>query len=242
MKRIFPVFTALMAVAAIPVTRAAVSLTYRDLLTGTTVTSLSASVQSLNTPTGAVTINGVDSKHPTTPFRFTWGDGQTSQSFFPASHNYGDAAHNYVVTVTATYSDGSTGSQSVLVRFVATTLGAYLVPSDLTCSVPATMPNLTSTQPGNSVPALQPLGSAAFQTYSREVFERVLSVYDVVQQDLVNGNTYRADGTFRQVMLAPPTGSTLYGVSYWFTSPPVLAMAETALGSAPDWSSFAHEL
>jgi hypothetical protein len=231
-----------MAVAAIPVTRAAVSLTYRDLLTGTTVTSLSASVQSLNTPTGAVTINGVDSKHPTTPFRFTWGDGQTSQSFFPASHNYGDAAHNYVVTVTATYSDGSTGSQSVLVRFVATTLGAYLVPSDLTCSVPATMPNLTSTQPGNSVPALQPLGSAAFQTYSREVFERVLSVYDVVQQDLVNGNTYRADGTFRQVMLAPPTGSTLYGVSYWFTSPPVLAMAETALGSAPDWSSFAHEL
>ena len=231
-----------MAVAAIPVTQAAASLTYRDLITGTTGTGLTASVQSLNTTTGAVTINGVDPKRPTTPFRFTWGDGQTSQSFFPVSHNYGDAAHNYIVTVTATYADGSTASQSVLVRFVATTLGAYSVPSDMTCSVPAAMPNLTSTQPGMGVPALQPLGQTAFQTYGREVFERVLGVDAVVQQDLVNGNTYRADGTFRQVMLAPPTGSTLYGVSYWFTSPPVLAMTETALSSAPDWSSFAHEL
>jgi hypothetical protein len=79
--------------------------------------TLSASVQQLDPATGAVSINGVDTRRPTKPFLFEWGDGTSSQNFFPASHIYVDLRRNYLIKVTATYVDGSTQSVSVPVAF-----------------------------------------------------------------------------------------------------------------------------
>jgi hypothetical protein len=79
--------------------------------------TLSASVQQLDPATGAVAINGVDTRRPTKPFLFEWGDGTSSQNFFPASHVYVDLRRNYIVKVTAIYVDGSTQSVSVPVAF-----------------------------------------------------------------------------------------------------------------------------
>ena len=79
--------------------------------------TLTAHVQRLDPTSGAVAINGVDTRRPTKPFQFDWGDGTSSQNFFPASHIYVDLRRNYVVKVTATYEDGSTQSVSVPVTF-----------------------------------------------------------------------------------------------------------------------------
>lgn len=41
------------------------------------------SLTSLDSATGVVVINGADTRRPTVPFTFEWGDGQTSTGFFP---------------------------------------------------------------------------------------------------------------------------------------------------------------
>lgn len=84
---------------------------------GAVNSTLSASVQRLDPASGAVSINGGDTRRPTTPFRFEWGDGTSSQNFFPATHIYVDLRRNYTVKVTAVYGDGSTQTVSVPVIF-----------------------------------------------------------------------------------------------------------------------------
>ena len=79
--------------------------------------NLSASVQGLDPASGAVTINGVDLRRPEKPFLFDWGDGKTSESFFPASHVYADPRRNYIVKVSARQSDGTADTVTVPVFF-----------------------------------------------------------------------------------------------------------------------------
>jgi hypothetical protein len=79
--------------------------------------TLSASVQTLDANSGAVMLNGVDLRRPSTPFRFEWGDGTSSQNFFPASHAYVNLKRNYVVKITAVYEDGTTQTITVPVLF-----------------------------------------------------------------------------------------------------------------------------
>jgi hypothetical protein len=45
--------------------------------------NLRLSITSLNSVTGAVQINGGDSKGPNAPFTWNWGDTTTTQGFFP---------------------------------------------------------------------------------------------------------------------------------------------------------------
>jgi len=80
--------------------------------------TLTAHVQRIDQATGAVAINGADTRWPTTPFRIDWGDRTTSQNFFPATHIYTDLRRNYTVTITATYPDGTTQTVSVPVNFL----------------------------------------------------------------------------------------------------------------------------
>ena len=81
-------------------------------------TTLSAHVQRIDQATGAVAINGADTRWPTTPFRIDWGDRTSSQNFFPATHIYTDLRRNYTVTITATYPDGTAQTVSVPVNFL----------------------------------------------------------------------------------------------------------------------------
>ena len=79
--------------------------------------TLSASVQTIDASSGVVTLNGVDLRRPATPFRFEWGDGTSSQNFFPASHVYVNLKRNYLVKITAVYEDSSPQTITVPVLF-----------------------------------------------------------------------------------------------------------------------------
>ena len=60
--------------------------------------------------THTVTLNGVDTAQPTTPFHFHWGDGTESVGFFPQTKVYQQSGRTYSIKVMATYPDGSHGS------------------------------------------------------------------------------------------------------------------------------------
>ena len=222
--------------------RGAVGLSYRPFLESSTAATLSASVQASNNATGAVTLNGTDTRRPTTPFRFDWGDGQTSQGFFPASHTYADRTGNYVASITAVYPDGTSDKVDVVVRFAPSTLRNFPIPADGAVTVPATLPVLTSTQAGATVPVLQAVTDAVLAPQGRAVFERVLGVFALVQRDLVNDDLARVDGSFRQIVAGAPDSASGLAFSVWFTQPVALGAKESAFGADPDWSSFAHEL
>jgi len=81
------------------------------------VDTLRAWVQDLDGVSGRVTINGVDTKGPFTPFIFFWGDGTVDVGWFPMSHAYADTARDYEVMVTAQYESGRTSSELVHVVF-----------------------------------------------------------------------------------------------------------------------------
>jgi hypothetical protein len=86
---------------------------------------------------GCVSINGA--MNPTTPgatlgpASWSWGDGSTTTSWFPATHTYA-APGTYLVQVTATDSNGLKGTTSTTVNVTDSTV---LVPPQLTIFSPA---------------------------------------------------------------------------------------------------------
>jgi hypothetical protein len=50
-----------------------------------------------------VVLKGGDSRRPTIPFTFDWGDGSRSEAFFDAEHTYLDTSRDYRITITAHY-------------------------------------------------------------------------------------------------------------------------------------------
>lgn len=68
--------------------------------------------------TGLVNVNGVDNRQPTrAAFAWTWGDGTTTQGWFPQSHVYADTRQNYMLQVTSHEDDGSTDCAEIAVRW-----------------------------------------------------------------------------------------------------------------------------
>lgn len=55
-----------------------------------------------------VEINGVDSRRPSNPFKFIWGDADTTLSWFPATHEYPDGNLPYTLTIISNLNDGIT--------------------------------------------------------------------------------------------------------------------------------------
>jgi hypothetical protein len=221
----------------------ALELTYADLLSGTPAT-LGAAVSDRGPGRGAITINGGDSRGPSVPFTFVWGDGSTDQQFFPAVHVYVDDGRNYLATVTAHYDDQSTATVMVPVRFVAPTLGVSVIPAEVVVTLPPVVPpeflNTVTGDPWSE--ALQPVGEDAFAAeLPRAAYERVLGAFAVVQRDLVGHDLHRYDGTFRQLVLETPPEQP-YAYSVWFAYPVLFAANDACFGTEPDWASFAHEL
>jgi len=78
---------------------------------------------------GAVVVNGLDNQRPTRRgFTWIWGDGATTQGWFPQSHIYADTSRDYTLRVISHEDDGATGTAQLLVHFqpseVAIALGA----------------------------------------------------------------------------------------------------------------------
>ncbi|MGD1095523.1 MAG: hypothetical protein ABSB35_26450 [Bryobacteraceae bacterium] len=67
----------------------------------------------------SIVLNGVDTRRPTKPFQFEWGDGTVSRGFFPQRKIYSKHGPHaaYTVRVLSTYPDGSHGYATATVEF-----------------------------------------------------------------------------------------------------------------------------
>ncbi|HEY4759362.1 MAG TPA: hypothetical protein VIH42_02155, partial [Thermoguttaceae bacterium] len=92
---------------------------------------------SVDPASGTVSYNGLDMAQPNIPFTWNWGDGTIVDGWFPQNHTYSDPSHNYVVTLTSHYLDGSSDSVSSTVRFVAPQINPVSLPSNVTVTIPA---------------------------------------------------------------------------------------------------------
>lgn len=224
---------------------ATVSFSYRSIIEGTART-LSATVQITNLASGSVSVTGVDSARPSSPFSFDWGDGTMSTGFFPQSHTYANASRNYVVGVTARYSDGTTDTVTLQLMFVPTTLGAYSTDPATRVTVPATVPPMQSVQPGFAVPTLSPFTEAELPGFiSRTGLEQVFSIANEILRDLHNADTETAaGGGFPQVVLTDRNmPANAGGYSCWYTDPAALAVRPSTMAQNPvGWTTFFHEL
>jgi hypothetical protein len=144
--------------------------------------------------------------------------------------------------VTATYARGATDSATVVVRFVPAALGSYTVPADIAVTLPASLPPIGSTESGFHPPAVQAFPDNALPRDGRALCERVLGAFAAIQQDLVNGDLVRTDGTFRQIVALPANATKAYAFSVWYSQPVMLVAQARALGGDPDWSALAHEM
>jgi hypothetical protein len=191
-----------------------------------------------------VTVNGYDSRRPTTPFTFRWGDGQTSDTFFPAAHTYTDTGRNYTVTVTAHYSDGTTDTAQILTSFVspaASVIKKASLPSDVQVTIPSAPLALGSRMPGYQPPGrLTVFDDSHFGGTSRADAEYVLTVVASIQKDFANNDVFPVDGGFRQVVLRDPDFGGMY--SLWYTTPVSFGASTTAFSGSVQYSSLMHEM
>jgi hypothetical protein len=204
--------------------------------------TLSVNPQNANAASKSVTVNGVDTRAPTTPFTFNWGDGIKSSGFFPQSHTYASSAQNYIVRVTAHYSSGDTDSTDALVKFVAPVLTPTSFPAAVAVTIPASMPALTSRMPGYGVSSsLQAAPASLFsELMPRSTIEYLLSQAATVELSLLENDVEKVNGEWRQVVVNDPTFGG--GYSLWFVSPMTLAAGTSWFGAAPAYSSMFHEM
>jgi hypothetical protein len=208
--------------------------------------SLGIGVGALNGSTGQVILNGSDSQGPSTPFVFEWGDGTRNQGFFPQTHRYADLKRNYIIRVTARYTGGAMDTAETVVLFTSPPVAPKPLPAQLAVTIPAQPVRLLERLPFGLPNTLVPFEDRHFGLIPRSTVEYVLSAAAAIQADLANNDLYRADGTFRQVMLRDPAVSGgMY--SLWHTVPVAFGVGtlDGSYGLKPGaiaWSSFMHEM
>ena len=187
-----------------------------------------------------VRVNGADSARPTTPFLFDWGDGETTEAWFPAEHMYKRADGSYVIKVTARY-PGGTDTVTADVRFVHPRYTFKRQPHvPRRVFIPRDAVALGSTMPGYEPPQdLTSFEDADLRSVPREAIEYVLDVGHYIQMDLCNADV-TPKAAARQVVLK----QTQFGGcgSLWFTDPVSFVCHPGYLGGDVDFSSLLHEL
>jgi hypothetical protein len=233
--------------APAPPGRASTSLLpfdYKQALFGTPAT-LGVNVQSRDAGTGDVVIGGGDARGPTTPFTFVWGDGSSSDGFFPTRHHYADTTRNYPVQVTAHYSDGTADTASTLVWFAVPRIRPVALPAELVVTVPDHAVALTNRLSGDDASSgLSFFDDSFFDPVPRTAVEYVLAAVASIERDFVNGDVLPVDGGFKQVVVKDPTPGGMHAL--WFTDPVAVAVQPFdggyGLKSSIEWSSFFHEM
>jgi hypothetical protein len=208
-----------------------------------TPSTLGLNIVSVDPASGAVNVNGGDTRAPTTPFTWDWGDGTTPQpGFFPLQHTYADRTKNYVLTVTAHYPGDATDSAQIGVRFNEPAITAVPLPMENAVTISNGPVNLVSRMPGYSAPPLTHFDQSHFGTIPRNTIEYVLTAAAFIQHDFVNGNVVQLNDGFRQLIRRDPnlTGGGMY--SLWFTDPVAFAASGAAMSGSVQFSSFMHEM
>jgi len=200
----------------------------------------------------AVSVNGVDTDRPTTPFTFSWGDGATSQGFFPLTHTYLNTNQNYIITVTSHEATGLSYTYQVPVTFttpvVSQTLDTTLTP----VVFPQSLATIHAIQGGFGLTTAP--GSANWQPFTNfgpdgeSTIEYVLSVaanvafrMDNSVENLHGANTFQID-----IVDDTSTSGSQYLYTDWFATPIVIAAGQSALFISPDntptWDLIFHEI
>jgi hypothetical protein len=187
-----------------------------------------------------VRIEGADSARVIEAFRFDWGDGRTSEGWFPATHTYAEADRNYPVTVTASYPTG-THTARTEARFLPPRYEFRRVESvPRRVSIPREMVELATTMPGyDPSDGVTCFRDEEITPIPREVIEYVLDVGHHLQMDLCNRDVARP--ATRRVVVLKQTG--LAGcASLWYSDPVAMACHPCYLRDDVGFSSLLHEL
>ncbi|MBN1607929.1 MAG: hypothetical protein JW940_14930 [Polyangiaceae bacterium] len=190
---------------------------------------------------GTVSVNGIDTRAPETPFTVDWGDaGPTEDGFFELTHLYQDSSRNYVVQITAHYGDGTEDAVRTGVYFVAPQVNPQTLPAITAVSIAATDLELDTRMPYEPG-SLTFMQDSCFGVIPRPTLEYLMSVGAGIQFDLVEGNVWLEDGGFRQVVLQDPSLSGgMY--SLWYTTPVAFAASCAAMRSLGEAPSMLHEM
>ena len=201
-----------------------------------------ANIVTLNLDTGYVQINGAAMGLSNHPPVWDFGDGTMVASWFPAAHIYEPPRSNYIVKVTGHFTDGTTNSTEVLVRFAPPVLTPVGLPEALRVTIATNAVWLVSRMPGYGFsPSLTNFDGSFFTTnLPRDTVEYVLTVAAVVQHDLVNSNVFLVDGAFQQCVLRDPNAGGMYSI--WYSSPVAFGSGDYGFQGTPQYSSFFHEM
>jgi hypothetical protein len=203
-----------------------------------TPSSLSVAVDYYDGNTGRVVIGGSDSKQPSEPFTFNWGDGTPdTEGFFAQEHYYEDPTRNYIVTVTSHY-NGLIDSAKTMVRFDPSDIMPVAIPQEIMVSIPDHPVSLGTRLYGVSDDFTY-FSDDDFTHLSREDLEYVLSVAAWIQYEFVNRNVYLVDGAFKQVVIRNPASQGLG--SLWFTNPPSFVCDDFGRPGTVEYCALFHE-
>jgi hypothetical protein len=225
-------------VSATPTAPTAEPFNFKRYLFGSPST-LFVYVQSIDTSTGKVIVNGSDSKQPTAPFTFNWRDGTSTDGWFPQEHTYQDKTRNYVVIVTSHYTDGTTDQAGAGVRFTSPTIIPRSLPPDVVVTIPDHMIPLQS-RLYDLPPNLTYFDDSFFTIIPRSTVEYILTVAAYIQKDFVNDNVFLFNNKFEQFTLRDPSFQGMY--SLWFTNPVSFGAGDYGFQGTIQWSSFMHEM
>ncbi|MGA2864000.1 MAG: hypothetical protein ABSF95_05885 [Verrucomicrobiota bacterium] len=185
------------------------------------------------------TVDGGDSRRPSIPFTFGWGDGSRSESFFPARHRYAETRRNYTVTVIAHYQDGE-AQETETVRFMPLELSFRrdtAIPARVrVASAPV---ELWATLPGYSPPGHLTGFQDSELGVPRPLLEYILDVGCMLETDFCNRDIDPAAGAGQVVLKAADAGGAF---SLWFTRPMAMGADPSYLANLSGVSSLFHEL
>ena len=212
---------------------------FKRYLTGPLQT-ISVQIENINYNTGEVVVGGYDSQCPTIAFTWDWGNGTINNGFFPWRHTYSDLTKNYLVRVTAHYSDGGTDTTEITIRFVSPAITTTSLSPDIAVSIPDSNITLISRMPGYGTSGLTYFDNSFFYIIPRSTTEYILTVAASIQKDLVNDDVYLINGGFKQVLLRDPPFGGMY--SLWYTIPVSFGVGDYGFQGTIQWSSFMHEM
>jgi hypothetical protein len=203
--------------------------------------SLSLNVVNVNSNNGIVNVNGVDTRQPNVPFSWQWGDGSVTSGFFPQSHTYSSVTSNYVVTVTAFYSSGATGTAQTVVWFVTPKVQAVTLPMDTAVTIPTSPETLVSRNGYGFSATLTNFVAGEFGMIPQTTIQYVLTAAAAMERDFVNENYVLVNGQFQQVVLCDPSVAGYY--SLWYSGPVAFSGGNTnALEGSIPWVFYFNEM
>ncbi|MDP8211631.1 MAG: hypothetical protein P9M05_12545 [Candidatus Stygibacter australis] len=174
-----------------------------------------------------------------------WGDDTQQTAFFPCYHTYQNLDTNYLIQVTAHYSNGFNNNQPLTSSLVVINEAFNENIGINDPFVQVTIPD-HAIQFGSRMPeygsgeTLSFFEDNTFTNMTRSQIESVLTTSAYIQYDLCNNDVYAPDGSFHQVVMKDAGAMGLY--SLWYLDPVCFGANDASLGVNIQWSSLCHEM